>query len=362
MNQGLVGDFDNPDVIVDVANVCRDEALDGDGHASWHRFTRVTEAWKCQYGIVGALRVAGFCDNSLRRSLSPSDQTRLHDAVENGLIRKVPDADPHILALAKSSWAPVLTRDGFVGWRREHPWLQGASGQFFGWQAHGQRVAIVPRVRALRGSASVSRAGEKDELKPLGASPDRHTDLLNADWACINRACEKEGLQLLDMPPNLHGSRPRCPLCRRDLHSVGTSSRSIELKFMVDGEVRYRHVLREGHEAVVGRSRNPALINVMDWMEEEESLQVSRQHVLLRNEGGRLHAKDLKSRNGTRELRWLKEEKRHRTGAKLMPDKMLAIDKGSALRLGPTLVVEQSGKRFPKARASGVDRTPPERT
>src|SRR3954451_1698180 len=134
----LLSPGDRPDIVVDLSNVCRDDALGGSG-PSWERYLSILEAWRRKYGRLP--RGVAIADASLRPRLSNVDARAFDDDVRRGVLRVARgDADVEILAFASETGARVVSRDGFRGHRNVHPWIQGDTGRFIGWRVKGDRV------------------------------------------------------------------------------------------------------------------------------------------------------------------------------------------------------------------------------
>lgn len=118
-----------PDLLVDLSNVCRDKDLGGRADASWDRYELVLAAWRDQ--INRDSRVLAVADDSLFRMLrTMQDKAAFVAAQGRGEVITAPDADPVILDMARETGAAVLSRDGYVGHRRKHDWIQGDAEHF----------------------------------------------------------------------------------------------------------------------------------------------------------------------------------------------------------------------------------------
>jgi FHA domain len=344
--QPLLSRPDAPRVVVDLSNVCRDRTLGAGGRrAAWSRFERLGAAWRRQLG--GPPAGLAIADANLRFLLSPADRRRLEVAERAGAVRVARGgADAEILALAERSGALVLSMDLFRGHRRAHPWIQGCADRFYGWEADtrsGVRVAVRDMGRSS--DHSLSRHEESDSLRGRGFDVRRRTDrsLLRHAYRCPRESClhARYNPERLLVPP-VRGERrdPRCPGCGTPLVDLGRRPPAVEIVVDLDGRETLRRMLEEGEEVELGR----ADVEPRDGAPAPR--EVSRRHLLLTFEDGRLLARDLGSRNGTAVARWSRER-----GAFGRP---VAIPGERAVVLGPRDVavlagvarVRRSGRRF----------------
>src|SRR3954470_24283446 len=103
----------DPQVIVDLSNVCRDESLsDSPNRAAWSRFERLMQAWREQ--IEPNPQGIALADENLRFLFGPADRREFELAERSGLVRVVSGAaDTEILRWAETSGASVLSKDRF---------------------------------------------------------------------------------------------------------------------------------------------------------------------------------------------------------------------------------------------------------
>src|SRR4051794_16671552 len=95
----------NPQVIVDLSNVCRDARLAASpDEASWARFERLMEAWQRSTGATA--EGVAIADANLRYRFGAADRKRFSAAERSGVVRTVAgSADPEILRWADASGA-----------------------------------------------------------------------------------------------------------------------------------------------------------------------------------------------------------------------------------------------------------------
>jgi hypothetical protein len=299
-------DTTDPQVIVDVSNVCRDSSLAPTGRAAaWSRFTRLVAAWHA-FSPARIVAVA-VADESLRFVLSPTDRREFERAQRSGTVYTVDrSADEEILREAERTGALVLSGDRFVGHRRRHPWIQGCTDRFFGWTEdaeHGLR--IVPVEMGIAGAYSLSRGEEADLLRERHINPQRPDDLevLLHAYRCTSPGCVPAQMfpDRLATPPARHEQRAVCPWCKSELQDLGPRQRGVEVVIELGGRELTRKVLGEGAELVLGRDDLPAV----DDPEAAAALaRVSRAHIRLRCQKGLLRVRDAGSTNGTAVARW----------------------------------------------------------
>jgi hypothetical protein len=76
------------------------------------------------------------------------------------------DADAVVLREARARQAYVVSKDRFVDYRIEHPWIDDNETDFLAWVPDPDNlVRIVPRLMGRHTGFSVSRAAEKAMLK-----------------------------------------------------------------------------------------------------------------------------------------------------------------------------------------------------
>jgi len=340
-----VGD---PQVIVDLSNVCRDESLgESPNKAAWGRFERVMKAWREQ--IEPSPQGVAIADENLRFLLGAADRRQLELAERAGLVRVVTgSADTEILSWAQRSGASVLSKDRFVGHRRQHPWIQGTTDRFYRWEAgRDGGVRIVAADMGTSGPYSVSRGEEADFLKARGLDPRRPSDreILMHAYRCTNSACltARFSPERLLVPPARSQRQPVCPGCGRPLEDLGPLPGAVEI--VIEGADRElaRRLVEEGTTVTLGRSDVP---KPHDDSAAHEIGRVSRAHISVRVERSRLRICDLDSRNGTEVLRWDPAARSFGQPQSVTPGDKLELGPRDVALLGGTLRVRRSGQQF----------------
>lgn len=278
------------DLLIDVANACRDERLGGSG-TSWDRLDRVMAAWRDQVNPHSrALLVAD--DNLARDFRDSASRERWAAEVRGRTMLTSPHADAVILDTARSTGASVLSRDGFVAHRRVHSWIQGDSEHFWRWTVdRAGRVGIRLEPMGVRNDYSITRAVEKGDLKRLGLEDAalRET-VLSRVYRCDNAACELSESVLSKLPAVSQG-RAICPACRRPLRDRGPRPPGRRLKVFVAGEEVGSEVLGDGEVVTLGTApRSAATIDISEFGDAEG---INRSHLRLEVRGGQVVAESI---------------------------------------------------------------------
>lgn len=355
----------DPQVIVDLSNVCRDESLsDSSNKAAWSRFERVMKAWQDQ--IESNPRGVAIADENLRFLLGPADRRQFELAERSGLVRVVTGAaDSEILRWAEASGALVLSKDRFVGHRRQHPWIQGTTDRFYKWEIdRAGNVRIVAADMGTSGAYSLSRGEEADLLMARGLDPRRASDreILTHAYRCTNSRCltAKFSPDRLLVPPARRQRQPVCPGCEQPLEDLGPRPGAVEIVIETSDQEVGRKLVEEGTELTLGRSDVPKLRNDAG----AQSIgRVSRAHISVRVERSRLRICDLQSRNGTAIQRWDSVARKLSDPEPVPSGEQVELGHRDVVLLGGTLRVRRSGQQFatgatgPGGRASAESTT-----
>lgn len=278
------------DLLIDVANACRDERLGGPG-TSWDRFDRVMGAWR--ESVNPHSRPLLVADENLARDFrDAASRERWAALVRSGTMLTAPHADSVILETARASGAAVLSRDGFVAHRRVHSWIQGDSEHFWRWTVDRDgRVEIRLEPMGVRNDYSITRAVEKGDLKRLGLEDASLRDAVLARvYKCDNLGCELSASILSELPAVSQG-RPICPRCRRSLRDRGPRPPGRRLKFLVGGRDEGSEVLGDGELVVLGTS--PSSAGTIDLSEFGDAGCINPSHLKLSVLGGQVVAEPL---------------------------------------------------------------------
>jgi hypothetical protein len=334
-----------PDLLVDLSNVCRDDRLGGDEEASWSRYERVIRAWREQ--VNAASVVLAVADNNLiRKFVTVQDKAAYTSALGRGEVISAPDADPVILERARETGAAVLSKDGFVGHRRKHDWIQGDAEHFWSWQSRPDgSVRILRRDMQVKGAYTMTAAAEKDERKAKNLRDTDAQDLLARFWRCRNTACPRSAEEPLNDPPRLHYGRILCSACREPVSDAGPRPPGRGFKVLADGSEQARFSLLDRQVLTLGRSDGTDVLDLSS-VAAAAAGKLSREHVRLEMRGGQPVVTDLGSLNGTTVERW---DTRTRSWGPLR-----TLERGVAVTLLPrdrlvlagTVRVEQSARSY----------------
>lgn len=354
----------DPQVIVDLSNVCRDGSLGkSSGQASWSRFERLMEAWRAQ--VEPNPQGVAIADENLRFLLGSADRRQFELAERSGLVRAVSGAaDTEILRWAEASGAVVLSRDRFVGHRRQHPWIQGTVDRFYRWEVDSSGTIRVGAAHmGTSGPYSVSRGEEADLLKARGLDPRRPSDLevLSHAYRCANPSCltAKFTPDRLLVPPARRQRQPICPGCEKPLEDLGPRPGAVEIVLESADQELARRIVEDGGELTMGRSDVP----VRGGEAARQALaRVSRAHVRILLDRWRLRVRDLDSRNGTAILRWDSAARAHTEPQAISAGDTVDLGPRDVLLLAGALRVRRSGQQFAAGAPDAGGRKPAEST
>ncbi|MDB5478887.1 MAG: hypothetical protein JWM96_1382 [Alphaproteobacteria bacterium] len=331
------------DLLVDLANLARDERLGGVDTADWARVDRVLSHWRAHLNPHSNWLLVA--DDNLARDFGTAEaRDRWTQLVRSGELISAPDADPVLLERARTTGASVLSHDGFVGHRRRHSWIQGDAEHFFRWRVdQGDQLAIVLEPMRVVGDYTMTRAAEKDERKARGfGTRDLVDGPLAQMYRCVNPTCRASADDLLQVMPVRVSGRVACPECRRPVVARGPRPPGRRLKLLLHEQELDVVQLADGQQLVLGRGPGPARWDVA--LLGADTSKISRDHVRLSIRGGQVVAEDLNSTNGTGLARWSPSRRAWEPAQKLLdPTTLLARDR---LELPGSLVVQQSGLRY----------------
>lgn len=339
-NGGLV----TPNLLVDLSNVCRDDRLGGDEEASWNRYVRVMQAWREQ--VNAASLVLAVADNNLiRKFQTVQDKAAYTSAVGRGEVISAPDADPVILERARETGAAVLSKDGFIGHRRKHDWIQGDAEHFWSWQSRPDgSIRILRRDMQVKGAYTMTVAAEKDERKAKNLRDTDAQDLLGRFWRCRNLSCPRSAEEPLGDPPRLHFGRILCPACREPVSDAGARPPGRGFKVLADGSEQARFSLLDRQILTLGRGDVTGVLDLSGVAVTAGKL--SREHVRLEIRGGQPVATDLGSRNGTSVERWNTRTKVWEFLQPLEQGVTVTLLPRDRLVLAGSVIIEQSARSY----------------
>lgn len=294
------------EVAVDLSNVVRDKRLAPVGvDASMERFNSLLEALSGpNWGLASVLAVA---DDSLFRVLDPAGARALRGLIADGHAESLEVADGRLLELAVAGEGMlVATNDKLADFRRRYPEIESWSDRFIGWDADDKTGQIQPFFRDM-GHMDNRRLSRKEESKELRQARLENDDVLAQalkSWFRCEKSSCLTGSYYPDRIPMLpvYDSRVErfvCPGCGSTLAEVGERAPATQVVVMHNGEEISRILLEEGTSLGLGRTAARNIIGIDRWVEAEEVRQLSRSHLELRMEAGRVMVRDVGTRNGS---------------------------------------------------------------
>lgn len=342
-------------VVIDLSNICCDRRLDdGDQLARWERYEALLRSLADHLGYVA--EVLAVADANLERKLDAAGKRAFREAVRaDKVVVPEGDADAVVLREARDRNAYVASKDRFVDYRVEHPWIDDNEEDFLAWVPDPDHlVRIVPRSMGRHTGFSVSRAVEKALLKERGLLRRRNdgerivTDVLRDRYRCTNDSCLAAKLAPDDIgvPRREPDGRVVCPSCRRPVEPNGPRPQGLQLKFRAGSEEQ-RVSLYAEQSLQLGRGRtapegaDPSLL-----LDDGLRRRISRQHVEVALAGDRIVATDLGSTHGTSLRRWSGSARAHGPSQPLEPGVAVNLGARDQLVVSGLVVVERSGQRF----------------
>ncbi|MEI6620742.1 MAG: FHA domain-containing protein [Actinomycetes bacterium] len=326
-------------VLVDLSNVCRDESLGfSTEKASWPRWIRLEAAVRGHLGAETAFHL--IADTNLREFLSRSDQARFDLGVRDKSIETSATADQLILDDAINRGAFVLSNDGFTDYMK----MPGVLDlHILRWGVRMGSVLVTEVRLQAPHSVLITERVEQEEVKRKWANPRD----LDRKWRCRNDTCI-EGLVLI---PKMREGSALCPSCESYLSDEGKWRDAAMVKILCGSSEIGRLTLEDGDRCTVGRlDDGVAGFDPSAHLAPAEADKISRRHLELRNEQGRILVEDLESTNGSEVLTPTESRLRRkgwRPGVRMRPGTVVTLRRGTRVRLGGTrVVVELSGRRF----------------
>lgn len=341
MSDLLTNDPNWADALVDMSNIVRDTRLGGRGPADLIRLERVGEALAALYGAA-KVAMFGVADSSLITQpgllIDPRQKRTLRGWVESGLILEAPKADVPLLQIAHETGLPIITRDRFVGHRREFPWLDGSDDAVLEPHVdHYGEVSLRHVTLTAKTDWQLSVSEERDLLVQQGLS--RRAEILDRYWSCPEPRCARHDpvASSFVLLPVAHGDRLVCELHGLDMTDMGPRPRVVQLKIMRDGAERHRFTVTRSAPVIVGRTPGPG--DLSPFLDETVLRGVSRAHLRFDLDSDRLTVTDL-SRNGTALIL--------RNGAKFdLRRATHSFVAGDRAQIYPGVEIIRSGRRYP---------------
>lgn len=339
----LAGDVMEADYLVDLSNVARMSDPPGPG---LHQLARVIDALVTQDDDP-EVSVYLVADKSLPNALARPDGRTVRAWAGQGHVELLGDADERLLELAELTGLSVISRDRYRDHRDLHPWLQGNTTQFLEPFVDNKGRMVVRSVNLGRlGDTEMSGYAEKALLKKQGLLS--RGDVLDRTWRCPVPSCtlydaSRGRFVLL---PRIIAGEPTCEIHSKVLADEGPRQSVVPMKLVVDGRCAHRFVVQAGNDVVVGRE----FVEVFAGVDAAEAAKVSRNHLALSYEGGKLTVRDA-STHGTAIVP-SKPERR------LSRSERWVLRLGETARLTARIGITRSGRRFPTELSTVFDPRP----
>lgn len=336
-----------PSVIIDLSPIV---LLKGEPTWSWVEAS--VKAWREQRDPKA--RFYGVADNSLWYRLDDSGRRSLSDWKRNRMARSVSWADPEVLELATQfDTASVLTTDLYRDHRRDFPWLQGTDRVWKPMVANGT-LAFERLDYAAVPAEEVSWRIEEAVLTPKGFRTPEARDALRYEWRCSAGACQWSAKAVIEEDPAFRDGQVICPGCLTPAKRLGLRESTKEVVLLLGDDEVDRLPLAERSELTVGRGRDIGRYDVREVLDDADANRISRDHLKLSNNGGRIFVEELGSKNGTKIIR------PDGATAPLQADiqQILAPTEQLALA-GGSLNIRLSGKKRPRGTYEPDLTTPP---
>jgi hypothetical protein len=317
-------------VIIDLSPVVRLDHKD-----DWRHVEMLVKAWREQKDPDAVFY--GVADNSLWYRMDTYGRESLNDWKRCRRARSVPWADPEVLGLAEANpEAVIITTDLFRDHRRDYPWLQGTT-RMLRPVISGPNVTFAKLDFSPIPDYEVSWRGEEADLKPKGMTTPEARQALLYEWACTNSACVWGETPVIDDDPAYKDGRVCCPDCDAAARKVGARENTREVVVLLGDHEADRIPIADGTSLVVGRGRGEDRFDVRAILDDQHSNLVSREHLRLSNQSGRLIVEELGSRNGTALIRTSGDESPLQPGVlqKLQPTDRISLARG-ALQIRPS--------------------------
>ena len=336
-----------PSVIIDLSPIVLLR-----GEPTWGWVDATVKAWREQRDPKA--RFYGVADNSLWYRLDDSGRRSLSNWKRKRMARSVSWADPEVLELATEfDTASVLTTDLYRDHRREFPWLQGTDRVWKPVPSNGT-IAFEQLDYTAIAAEEVSWRIEEADLTPKGFRTPEARDALRYEWRCTAAACQWSAKAVIEEDPAFRDGQVVCPGCLTPARQLGLRESTKEIVLLLGDDEVDRLPLAERSELTVGRGRDAGRYDVREVLDDADANKISRDHLKLSNNGGRIFVEELGSKNGTQILR------PDGAAAPLQVDVQQILAPTEQLALaGGSLNIRLSGKKRPRGTYEPDLTTPP---
>lgn len=336
-----------PNVIIDLSPIAQLS-----GKPSWDWVDATVAAWREQRDSTA--RFYGVADNSLWYKLDEVGKRRLSEWKRNRRARSVSWADPEVLEIAtRLETASVLTTDLYRDQRRDFPWLQGTDRIWKPIVGDGsirfEQLDFIPIP-----DEEISWRIEEARLTPKGFKTPEARNALRYEWQCANRSCRWASKTVIEEDPAFLDGEVVCPACLAPAKRLALRERTKEIVLLLGDDEVDRLPLAESATVTVGRGRDIGRYDVREVLADGDANRISRDHLTLTNNAGRIHVKEFGSKNGTEIVR------SDGSAAPLQSDVQQILAPTEHLRLaGGSLNIRLSGKKRPRGTYEPDLTTPP---
>jgi hypothetical protein len=265
---------------------------------------------------------------------------------------EAPVADGIILKLASTSGTKVITGDFYRDHRRQHPWLQNNSDDFFGWKRDGDQVVLVSRTLEALSEHEISQYSEAKHIKDakLNDSSKEDRSVLESLYQCENLNCDLRKVSPSYLPISPHRSRENrqvleCPGCRQRVREIGFVGRVAQLKFKIleTGQTG-RITFKVDSTVVIGRYDILRALAETGDADRDACAAVSSSHLQVLVTASGVNIGDNESTNGSTISR-KKPDGTYGAPSELK-QKLTGLNHGDKVYLGGAVEITRSGRKF----------------
>jgi hypothetical protein len=343
------------DYIVDLSNVCRSTDLGAPTAGASLKCLKRLEKAIVKFLKGRAPVLTYVADNNLWRLLEQSDGVNFVGDWKRRkakVLFEAEVADGIILKMASTSGTKVITGDTFRDHRRDHPWLQNNSEDFYGWKRQDDEVVLVQRTLEALSESEISRYSELKHLKTakLDQSSRPDQNILESLYRCENLKCQLRSLSPSYLPihPNKNRKNPNileCPSCKTKVLEIGFVGRVAQLKFKIlETGAEGRITFKVDSNVVIGQQE---ILRALPEATKEDTAacaDVSSKHLKILVSSGGVQVADNGSTNGTQIARPTQEG--FYSSPVTLTDIMVGLNHGDRLYLGGAVELKRSGRRF----------------
>ncbi len=343
------------DYIVDLSNVCRSRVLGAPPNGASLNCLQLLEKAIAK-SLNGRAPVLQYvADTSLWGLLEDTDGKRVVKEWKQRKHRVLFEdrvADGIILKLASTNGTKVITSDFYRDHRRQHPWLQNNSEDFFEWKQQDNEIILTNRTLKALSEYEISQYEELKEIEYSKLNPSSRPDreILETLYQCENLKCElrKASPSYLPLPPlkdrKVHEVL-NCPECKKPVRKVGFVGQVAQLKFKIlETQASGRITFQIDQNIVIGRNDILGALSEVNEGDRKACKLVSGNHLQVLVSAGGVKVADSNSTNGSTISRMNQDEV---YGAPtVLTNNMVGFNHGDKIYLGGVVEITRSGRRF----------------